>query len=91
MLHALICTDKADHLAIRQANRDAHLAHLKAHDRVMQAGPFVNAAGEMCGSLIIFDTDDRACVEAFAEADPYAKAGLFDDVRIEAWNRVISA
>lgn len=91
MLHALICTDKPDHLEVRLANRDAHLAHLKAAAEVEQAGPFVNAAGEMCGSLIIFDTEDRAVVEAFAAADPYALAGLFEDVRIEAWNRVINA
>ncbi|PWJ21334.1 YciI family protein [Jannaschia seohaensis] len=89
MMHALICTDKPGHLEVRKANRDAHLAHLKADAHVVQAGPFVNADGEMCGSLILFDTDDRAHVEAFADADPYAKAGLFEDVRIETWNRVI--
>ncbi|CTQ49675.1 YciI family protein [Jannaschia donghaensis] len=91
MLHALICTDKPDHLEVRKTNREAHLAHLKADPHVIQAGPFINAAGEMSGSLIIFDTPDRAHVEAFAAADPYARAGLFDDVRIETWNRVIGA
>ncbi|SDZ02871.1 hypothetical protein SAMN05444004_10596 [Jannaschia faecimaris] len=89
MLHALICTDKPGHLEVRKSNRDAHLAHLKADPHVIQAGPFVNAAGEMSGSLIIFGTDDRAHVEAFAVADPYAVAGLFENVRIETWNRVI--
>lgn len=91
MLHALICTDKPGHLEVRKSNRDAHLAHLKADTNVVQAGPFVNAAGEMSGTLIIFDTDDRGHVEAFAAADPYAKAGLFETVRIEAWNRVLNA
>ena len=89
MLHALICTDKPGHLEVRKANRDAHLGHLKANSAVVQAGPFLNAASEMSGSLIIFDTEDRAVVEAFAAADPYALAGLFEEVRIEAWNRVI--
>ena len=89
MLHALICTDRPGHLEVRKANRDAHLAYLKADPHVVQAGPFVNAAGEMSGSLIIFDTEDRAHVETFAEGDPYAEAGLFEDVRIETWNRVI--
>lgn len=91
MLHALICRDKPDHLDVRMANREAHLAHLKDDPHVVQAGPFVNAAGEMSGSLIVFATADRAHVEAFAAADPYARAGLFDEVRIEAWNRVIDA
>ncbi len=89
MLHALICTDKPGHLQVRKDNRDAHLAHLRADPFAIQAGPLVDAAGEMSGSLIIFDTEDRTHVEAFVASDPYAKAGLFEDVRIEAWNRVI--
>ncbi|MEM9794922.1 MAG: YciI family protein [Pseudomonadota bacterium] len=89
MLHALICTDKPDHLHVRTENREAHLAHLKADPCAVQAGPFLDAAGNMSGSLILFATEDRAHVEAFAANDPYAKAGLFADVRIEAWNRVL--
>ena len=89
MLHALICTDKPGHLEVRMANREAHLAHLRGDPHAVQAGPFVDAAGAMTGSLILFDTDDRAHVEAFAANDPYAEAGLFAEVRIEAWNRVI--
>ena len=87
----LICTDKPGHLQTRLDNREAHLAHLRADPHVSQAGPFVNAAGEMAGSLIVFDTEERAHVEAFASADPYARAGLFEAVRIETWNRVIGA
>ena len=89
MLHALICTDKPDHLEVRTANRAAPLAHLEADPHVRQAGPLLDATGAMCGSLIVFETDDRAHVEAFAASDPYALAGLFADVRIEAWKRVI--
>jgi uncharacterized protein YciI len=89
VLHALICTDKPDHLEMRLANRDAHLAHLRGSGLVLQAGPFVDAEGRMAGSLIVLDTSSRAEAEAFAAADPYAKAGLFAEVRIEAWNRVI--
>ncbi|CTQ33614.1 YciI family protein [Jannaschia rubra] len=90
MLHALICTDKPNHLHVRKANRDAHLARVKADERIVQAGPLLDATGEMCGSLIVFDTDSRAHVEAFVAADPYATAGLFAEVRIVTWNRVLS-
>ncbi|CUH09435.1 YciI-like protein [Jannaschia seosinensis] len=89
MFHALICTDKPGHLDTRMANREAHLAHLEADPHVVQAGPLLDATGEMSGSLIIFATPDRAHVEAFAAADPYAQAGLFEDVRITAWKRVV--
>lgn len=89
MLHVLICTDRPDRLQTRMDTREAHLAHLRGDPLVVQAGPLLDAAGAMAGSLIVFDTPDRAHVEAFAAADPYARAGLFSDVRIEAWNRVV--
>lgn len=88
MLYALICTDKPDHLQTRQDNRPAHVAYLK-ETGVVHAGPFLNAAGEMYGSLVVIEAQDHAAAQAWAAEDPYAKAGLFSDVRIEAWNKVI--
>ena len=89
MLYALICTDKADHLEVRKANRDAHLDHIRASGVVEMAGPFLNEKGEMSGSLVILKVDSKAEAEAWAAADPYAKAGLFAKVRIEEWKKVI--
>ena len=89
MRFALICTDKADHLEMRKANRDAHLEHIRASGVVEMAGPFLSPEGDMNGSLVILDVPDRAAAEAWAKADPYAKAGLFAKVRIEEWKKVI--
>ena len=89
MRYALICTDKADHLEVRKANRDAHLAHIASSGVVEMAGPFLNDKGEMSGSLVILEVGSRAEAEAWAAADPYAKAGLFAKVRIEEWKKVI--
>jgi uncharacterized protein len=88
-LFALICTDKADHLALRQSNRTAHLDYLRTTGVVAQAGPFLDGTGTMSGSLVILDVADRAAAEAWAKADPYALAGLFAKVRIEEWKKVI--
>lgn len=88
-LYALICTDKADYLPTRLANREAHVAYLTSSGVVAQAGPFLDGAGQMCGSLVIIDVADRAAAEAWAAADPYAIAGLFAKVRIEEWKKVI--
>ena len=55
---------------------------------VEQAGPFLSN-GEMTGSLIILDVADMALAEVWAKNDPYAKAGLFENVRLEQWNKVI--
>ena len=89
MRFALICTDKADHLEVRKANRDAHLAHIASSGVVEMAGPFLNDKGEMLGSLVILEVGSKAEAEAWAAADPYAKAGLFAKVRIEEWKKVI--
>lgn len=93
MLFALICTDKPDALAIRQANRPAHLDWLKGiGDAVKLAGPFLTPDGaEPRGSLIVIDAPDMARAREIAAGDPYAKAGLFAAVDIRAWNWVINA
>lgn len=89
MLFAVICQDKPGHLEVRKANREAHLAYIKETGVVTQAGPFLDEAGDMCGSLLILDVAEAAEAQTWAEGDPYAKAGLFENVTIQAWNRVI--
>ena len=89
MLIAIICLDKPGALEIRKANRDAHLVHIKgAEGAIVQAGPFLDAEGEMCGSLLIYQ-GDLAGAEAWAAADPYAAAGLFRSVEIRPWKKVV--
>jgi hypothetical protein len=90
MLFAIVCIDKPGAIDIRKANRDAHLAHIKESGRIEQAGPFLDEAGEMIGSLLVMEADDRAEVEAWCADDPYAKAGLFERVEIRPWKRVIA-
>ena len=89
MLVAVICTDKKDSLDVRMANREAHLAYIGETGVVAQAGPFLDAEGQMCGSLVILDVADMDAARDWAANDPYARAGLFADVRIEAWKKVV--
>lgn len=89
MFFALICHDKPGALALRMDNRADHLAYVQRTGVVVQAGPFLDDAGDMIGSLVILDVPDRAAAQAWADADPYAQAGLFDRVEIMAWKRVI--
>lgn len=88
MLFAVICDDRPGGLAIRTANRAAHLDYLKATEARL-AGPFLDAAGAMVGSLVVIEAEDEAAAEAWAAADPYARAGLFERVAIRPWKRVI--
>ena len=89
MRFALMAKDKPGSLDIRKANRDAHVAYLKSTDAVEMAGPFLDANGEMCGSLIILELPDMAAAEAWAANDPYKAADLFASVELTAWNKVI--
>lgn len=86
---ALMTRDKPGALQIRLDTREAHLAYIKETGVVEMAGPFLDEAGQMCGSMIVLDVADLAAARAWAENDPYNKAGLFADVRIQEWKKVI--
>lgn len=86
---ALICKDKPGHLQIRLDNRSDHLAHIQTSGVVEMAGPFLDAEGQMCGSLLILDVESVDEARAWAAADPYAKAGLFESVSVQEWKKVV--
>jgi uncharacterized protein YciI len=89
MLFAITCTDKPGALALRMATRPTHLEHLKAHESsLVLVGPVLDPEGQPCGSLLVVEAADRAAAEAFAAADPYAKAGLFESVVVRPFRAV---
>ncbi len=45
----------------------------------------------MAGSMLIFDTEDVADVQAFTDNDPYALAGLFGRVEILPFRATMGA
>lgn len=89
MLIALIGKDKEGALQTRLDNRDAHVAYLKETGVVSYAGPLLDDAEQMCGSLVILDVEDMTAAEAWRDGDPYGKAGLFQSVELIRWNKVI--
>jgi uncharacterized protein YciI len=86
---ALMTRYKPGALQIRLDTREAHLAYIKETGVVEMAGPFLDESGQMCGSMIVLDVADLAAARAWAENDPYNKAGLFADVHIQEWKKVI--
>jgi hypothetical protein len=89
MLVALFARDKDGALQTRKDNRQAHLDYIEATGVVTQAGPLLDEAGEMCGSLVVLDVADMDAARNWAENDPYAQAGLFASVTLTAWKKVI--
>lgn len=86
---ALICQDKAGALQVRLDTRGAHLAYIAETGIVDLAGPFLDEAGVMTGSLIVLNVDSMDQARAWAADDPYAKAGLFAAVSMQEWKRAI--
>lgn len=86
----LICRDKPRALDLRTATRKAHLAWVGENlAKVLRAGPLLDDAGGMIGSLFVLEVESRAEVEAFTAADPYARAGLFESVEILNWRQTV--
>jgi uncharacterized protein YciI len=86
----LACFDKAQSLPLRMATRQAHLAYMADKGPMLKlAGPLLDEAGDMTGSLLLIEADDLAAATAFSAADPYTQAGLWDRVEIKAFRASI--
>ena len=79
----------ADYRARRGVFRAAHRGRAgAAHERgeLALAGAFTDPADE---ALLVWSTDDRALVEAFAASDPYVVNGLVRSWRVREWSVVV--
>ena len=85
MLFVMSAMDRPNSLELRMATREAHFAYARQTAVVRLGGPFLNAKGEMIGSLIIFEADDLAAAQAWHAADPYKTAGLFASSSVQPW------
>ena len=98
MWYVILGRDNADSLSRRQAARVEHLARLeglKAQGRLLLAGPLPaiesedpGAAGFQ-GSLIVAEFDDLAQAQAFADADPYLRDGVYAGVEVFPFRKVL--
>ena len=86
---ALVTYDKPNHLHVRMENRESHLDYIEQTGVVEMAGPFLDMDGQMCGSLIVLDVEDMASAKAWAENDPYNKVGLFENITLNVWKKII--
>jgi uncharacterized protein YciI len=97
VLYAIIATDRAGSLSARLAARPAHLARLNAlqdEGRLILAGPHPaidspdpGDAG-FSGSLIVAEFADLAAAQTWADADPYAAAGVYAQVAVKPFKQV---
>ncbi len=90
MLYHILCKDKPGQLQTRLDNREAHLAFVNAlGDRLFAAGPLLDDKDDMVGSVLIIDFNSDEAAADFCASDPYALAGLFEDVSIKRWRKTL--
>ena len=89
MPYAIQTKDKRDHAHVRAQARPAHLEYLTANQhKLLAAGALIDDDGTGGhGGILIVDTDDRAEAERFIAADPFTKAGLFEQVTVTRWRK----
>ena len=85
MLFVVIAIDKENALSLRLATREAHFAYARDTGVIKLGGPFLDANGEMKGSLIIFEAENMAAAKAWHAGDPYVKAGVFASSEVRPW------
>jgi uncharacterized protein YciI len=98
MLYSIIGHDVSDSLEKRLAARPAHIARLQAlqnEGRLILAGPFPaidaidpGAAG-FSGSLIVAEFASLADAETWAQSDPYITAGVYAQVQVKPFKKVL--
>lgn len=91
-LFALHAIDRPEALPLRLEHYAAHRAFIEDANElgvdVVISGPLQSDDGEvMVGSLFIIEAPDRATVEAYAQADPFTRTGVWGEVRINRFFR----
>ena len=100
MFYAIIGEDRAGTLDQRMAARPAHVERLKAlqdEGRLLLAGPCPaidspdpGPAG-FSGSLIVAEFPSLEAAQAWAGADPYVAAGVYEKVTFKPFKKVFPA
>ncbi|MFT7247045.1 MAG: hypothetical protein ACI82A_004427 [Candidatus Azotimanducaceae bacterium] len=98
MLYAIISQDVANSLPLRKQTRSAHLERveaLKSEGRLIVAGPHPavdnDDPGEagFTGSLIVAEFESLNNAQAWADDDPYMKAGVYASVSVKPFKKVL--
>jgi hypothetical protein len=86
---AVWAEDAAGADAARASELGAHLAHVEAvMAQIFVAGPLLDGAGQVVGSLLVFDVREEAAARAMMEADPYFRAGVWGRISYRPYKAV---
>lgn len=98
MFYAILSEDVPDSLPLRKQARPDHLQRLellRAEGRLLLAGPCPAIDAEdpgpagFTGSLVVAEFDSLEAAQAWADADPYVAAGVYRDVTVKPFRKVL--
>jgi uncharacterized protein len=98
VLYAIMGTDRQDSLEARLAARPEHLERIQAlqnEGRLILAGPHPAIDSEdpgpagFSGSLIVAEFATQEAAQNWADADPYARTGVFSKVEVKPFKKVL--
>ena len=98
MLYAIIAEDIENSLEKRLSVRPAHverLQQLNSEGRLILAGPHPSIESDdpgtagFSGSLIVAEFESLAAAKVWADADPYIEAGVYKNVTIKPFKKVL--
>lgn len=100
MFYMIYSEDVNNSLSLRLSVREQHLARLKelqAKNKLLVAGPCPAIDSEdpgeagFTGSLIIAEFDSLLAAQSWADKDPYIAAGVYKNVTVKPYKKVLPA
>lgn len=98
MLYSIVGIDRENSLEARMSARPDHVARLellKQEGRLIIAGPNPAIDSEdpgeagFSGSIIIAEFESLQAAQAWADDDPYLKAGAYESVSVKPFKKVL--
>jgi uncharacterized protein YciI len=90
MQYVIKAYDGENMLEKRMQVRAAHLENLKTIDgKILCGGGLLDENGNMKGSVLVLDVDDKSKLDAYLESEPYIKSGVWQKIEVDLMNVVI--
>ena len=89
-MYAIVCFDRPDSAALRDAHRAAHQKFLDENSKkILYGGPLKSTPeGPSTGALLVVDCATRDEAQALIAADPFYRGGVYESVAVRAFKQV---
>ena len=89
-MYAIVCFDRPDSAALRDAHRAAHQKFLDENSKkILYGGPLKSTPeGPSTGALLMVDCATRDEAQALIAADPFYRGGVYESVAVRAFKKV---